>query len=421
MSFTEILPGSYKLLCLVKDMYSHENFDDRGIIHYSVVKYKPIKILNFTSDLSSPQLEKTPIELKAICAGGDKLLYKFVVDGNCHSSSNFTTNNSYKWVPEKSGMYRVEVLVKDSTYKDDYEEKAIMDFVIDDDCTQNVYIKEIKLNKDKRVLINEPVKLKVEATGSRNLLYEFNVKKEGKQVEFIEYNEEDNLEFTPTKVGKYEIEVKVKHPKSKRDYDVHSVIYIECKEYIPAKIDYILTEKKYMYLLGDEIVLEVITENTNNTLTKYKVEINGREVETTEFGNDKKFKLIPKCAGVYTVKIYCKNVFSTKEYDCTKELVLDVLQGVPVTNCKITLDKEVAKCNEDVNFSVECDGGKDNLYEFYLMEKGEWKLIQKYSKKNYYTFMPFYKGFYKILALCKSCYSKSSYEDYSIYEIHCKE
>lgn len=421
VSFTEILPGKYKLLCLVKDMYSHENFDDRGIIHYTVDKYKPIKILNFTSDLSSPQLEKTPIEFKAICSGGDKLLYKFVVDGNYHSSSNFTTNNSYKWIPEKSGLYRVEVLVKDSTYKDDYEEKAIMDFVIDEDCAQNVYIKEIKLNKDKQLLINEPVKVNVEATGSRNLLYEFIVKKEGKEVQFIEYNEEDNFKFTPTSVGKYEIEVKVKHLKSKRDYDVHSVIYIDCKEYIPAKIDYILTEKKYMYLIGDEIVLEVITENTSNTLTKYKVEINGREVETTEFSNDKKFKLIPKCAGVYTVKIYCKNVFSTKEYDCKKELILDVLQGVPVTNCKITLDKEIIKCNEDVNFYVECDGGKDNLYEFYLMEKGEWKLIQKYSKKNYYTFMPFYKGFYKILALCKSCYSKSAYDDYSIYEIQCKE
>ncbi|WP_346888043.1 triple tyrosine motif-containing protein [Clostridium sp. UBA1056] len=421
VSFTEIIPGEYKLLCLLKDMYSHEGFDDRGIIHYSVDKYKPIKILNFTSDLSSPQLEKTPIEFKAICSGGDNLLYKFIVDGNHHSTSNFTTNNSYKWIPEKSGIYRVEVLVKDSTYSDDYEEKAFMDFVIDEDYTQNVYIKEIKLNKDKQVLINDSVQVKVEATGARSLLYEFCVKKEGKKVEFIEYNAKDSFKFTPTKVGKHEIEIRVKHPKSTRDYDVHSVIYIDCKEYIPAKIDYILTEKKYMYIIGDEIVLEVITENTSSTLAKYKVEINGREVETTEFGIDKKFKLIPKCAGVYTVKIYCKNVFSTKEFDCKKEIVLDVLQGAPVTNCKITLDKEVIKCNEDVNFYVKCDGGKDKLYEFYLMEKGEWKLIQKYSKKNYYTFMPFYKGFYKILALCKSSYSKSSYEDYSIYEVQCKE
>ena len=421
VNFVELIPGKFKLLCMIKDMYSHKKYDDRAILNYSVEKYKPIKILSFTSDLSSPQLEKTPIEFKSICSGGNNLLYKFVIDGNCNNSSNFTTNNSYKWIPEKSGIYRVEVLIKDSSFKGDYEEKAIMDFVIDEDCAQNVYIKEIKLNKEKQTLVNETVKVNVEATGARNLLYEFIVKKEGKHVEFIEYNEECYFEFTPTIVGKYEIEVKVKHSKSKRDYDVHSVIYIDCKEFIPAKIEYILTEKKYMHVLGDEIDIEVITENTRDTLVKYRVEINGREVETTEFGNEKKFRLVPKCAGMYKVKIYCKNAFSTKEYDCKREMLLDVLQGAPVTNCKITLDKEKVKCNESVNFSVECEGGRDNLYEFYLMERGEWKLIQKYSKKNYYSFMPFYKGFYKILALCKSCYSKDSYEDYSIYEINCKE
>ncbi|MEG1870881.1 MAG: triple tyrosine motif-containing protein, partial [Peptostreptococcaceae bacterium] len=414
VSFVEIVPGKYKLLCMIKDMYSHEKYDDRAILHYSVVKYKPIKILSFTSDLSSPQMERVPIEFKVICSGGNNLLYKFIIDGNYNSSSNFTTNNSYKWVPEKRGLYRVQVLIKDSSFKEDYEEKSIMDFVIDEDCTQNVYIKEIKLNKDKQSLINELLKVSVEATGARNLLYEFIVKKEGKQVEFIEYSEERNFEFIPTIVGKYEIEVKVKHPKSKRNYDVHSIIYIDCREFIPAKIDYILAEKKYMYVLGDEIDIEVITENTRDTLVKYRVEINGREVETTEFCSDKRFRITPKCPGLYKVKIYCKNVFSTKEYDCKKEMMLDVLQGAPVTNCRITLDKEFVKCNEDVNFYVECEGGKDNLYEFYLMERGEWKVIQKYSKKNYYSFMPFYKGFYKILALCKSSYSKSSYEDYSI-------
>ncbi|MEG1255816.1 triple tyrosine motif-containing protein [Clostridium sp.] len=421
VNFIEKVPGKYKLLCIVKDMYSHEKYDARAIVHYNIVRYKPIKILSFTSDLSSPQLEKTPVEFKAICSGGNNILYKYVIDGNYNESSNYSTNNSYRWIPERSGVYRVEVLIKDSSYKGDYEEKSTMDFIIDEDCTHNIFIKDIILDKDKQVLVNKSLNIKVEAAGGNNLLYEFIIKRDGQQVEFWEYAEENYGEFTPDKVGKYEIEVKVKHPKSKRDYDVHSVIYVDCKEFIPAKIDYILTEQKDMYILGDEIVLEVITENTRDTLVRYKVEINSREVETTEFCSEKKFKLIPKCAGYYKVKVYCKNAFSNKEYDCKKEIDIEVLQGIPVTNCKIILDKEVIKCNEDVNFYVECDGGKDNLYEFYLMERGEWKVIQKYSKKNYYTFMPFHKGFYKILALCKSNYAKSSYEDYSIFEVQCKE
>lgn len=227
------------------------------------------------------------------------------------------------------------------------------------------------------------------------------------------------MTFIPTEVGKHILEVRVKHPKSKRTYDVHSMISIDCKKFIAAKIDYVLTEKKDTYVLGEDIELEVVTENTKDTLAKYCVEVNGRFVETEEYSNNKKFKLVPRCAGVYTVKVYCKNILSTNEYDCKKELTFRVMEGPPITNAKIVLDNKEIRINENVTFKVECDGGRDNLYEFYLMEQGEWKVIQKYSKKDYYGFMAFYKGYYKILALCKSGYSKEAYDDYDIIEVEC--
>ena len=420
VNFVEVIPGKYKLLCLIKDMYSHQKYDDRAIIHYEVMKYKPIKVLSFTSDLSSPQIEKTPIEFKVICNGGNNLLYKFIIDGNLNESSSFSESNSYKWLPEASGIYKVMVLIKDKSCIEEYEEKATLEFTIDKDFTQNVFIKEIQLSKERQTLINEPLIVKVNATGGKNLLYEFIIRKNGKEIEHVEYDEADNMSFVPTMVGKHEIEVRVKHPKSKRTYDVHSLVYIDCKEFIPAKIDYILTEKKYMYIVGDEIELEVITENTKDTLVEYSVEINNRLVEVSEYSSNKRFRLTPRCPGVYTVKVCCKNVFSTNKYDCKKELTFRVMEGAPITNARIILDKEDIKLNEEVNFSVQCDGGKDNLFEFYLLEQGEWKVIQKYSKKDFYTFVAFYRGYYKILALCKSNYSKDEYDDYAIVEVECK-
>ena len=59
--------------------------------------------------------------------------------------------------------------------------------------------------------------------------------------------------------------------------------------------------------------------------------------------------------------------------------------------------------------------GKDVVYEFYLMEKGDWNLVQNYSKKNYYTFMPFSRDEYKVLVLAKSQHNKVSYEDYDTF------
>ena len=73
--------------------------------------------------------------------------------------------------------------------------------------------------------------------------------------------------------------------------------------------------------------------------------------------------------------------------------------------------------NEAITFVTQNQGGKDVVYEFYLMEKGDWNLVQKFSRKNDYTFMPFTKGIYKMLVLSKSFYKSISYEDYDIMEI----
>ena len=61
-------------------------------------------------------------------------------------------------------------------------------------------------------------------------------------------------------------------------------------------------------------------------------------------------------------------------------------------------------------------GGKDVCYEFYIMINGDWVLAQSYSRKNYYTFLPFKEGKYRVLALSKSFYKNIAYEDYSTIE-----
>ena len=65
-----------------------------------------------------------------------------------------------------------------------------------------------------------------------------------------------------------------------------------------------------------------------------------------------------------------------------------------------------------MTFSVKSSGGRDVCYEFYVMEAGDWIKVQEYSKKNYYTFIPFTKGSYKIMVTAKSFYKNVNYEDY---------
>lgn len=416
LSYKEVKHGNYKILCLAKDMYSPNEFDDRAIIHYKVYPYETIKLLSFTTDVSSPQVTKSNISLKAVAAGGKDLLYKFVIDGNESKTSKFTKENSFLWQPTKAGKYKLEVYIKDRSFDEEYEINDSIYFEIEEDYLDNIKIEEVILDRKRQLLIHEPINIRVIATGGINLKYSFIVKLKDKITEKIDYSDENTAYFAPEQIGQYEIEVRIKDAKSKREYDAHSIFYVDCYEYIPAKIDYVLAEIKEFYLIGQPIFLECICENTLNTLIKYEIKINNHEVEKSDYIEEKKFKFVPRCEGKYVVDIMAKNKSSKEEYDHKKTVVFNVLDSKPITNCKIYQEKETLRCNESINFKVNCEGGKDRVYEFYLMEQGEWNLIQRYSKKDYYTFIPFKKGFYKVLALVKSSSKKISYEDYDLIE-----
>ncbi|HEY5524741.1 MAG TPA: triple tyrosine motif-containing protein, partial [Clostridium sp.] len=87
-------------------------------------------------------------------------------------------------------------------------------------------------------------------------------------------------------------------------------------------------------------------------------------------------------------------------------------EAMPVTGAKITCDKENIEINKEVTLTVQSSGGKEVCYEFYVMEQGNWIKAQNYGRKEDYTFIPFVKGEYKVIAFAKSFYKNVNYEDY---------
>lgn len=426
VSYVEEDKGDYKLLCMAKDMYSLNEFDDRALIHYSIKRYEEINIHSFTSDLSSPQLCGTPISLKCIARGGKELLYKFKIQGNCSEDSNYSTRDNYIWTPKEAGKYKVSLWVKDATFNGEYEKEAFIDFIIDNISNENVIIEDVILDKKNPVLLGEVIHIKVKATGGNSLRYSFAVLKEDKELEKIEFGIHDFVDFTPEGIGNFKLEVRVKDKYSKREFDCHEVRYIEVLECIPAKINYVLMPPKEYYMVGDTVSLEVISENTRETLVNYVLKINDHLVEQTNFlehknAEHKKYEIKPKCSGTYLIEIQAKNKFSTKQYDCKKEIKVEVHDNLPITNTRILCDRTNFMVNEAVTFIAESKGGAAVVYEFYLMENGDWNLMQSFGRKNDYTFMPFTKGIYKMLVLSKSFYKRISYEDYAIMDIEVKE
>lgn len=412
VSYQEREAGKYRLLCLVRDILSNKEYDDRAVMIYSVKAYNEIKIKNFTTDIKSPQVNGSSINLHADVEGGHELLYRYIIDGPTSDDSGYIRKGSYVWDTKQDGEYVITLLVKDISYDGEYEDKRTLTYSIDKKGEKPVRINEIILDNEKTVLTGKPVNLKVIAEGGVDLTYSFLVYKDNVENYRSNFEKSNWFNFTPDEKGEYEIEVRVKDRYSLREYDSNTFIYLKVKNYLPGKIDHILLPNKETYLVGDLIEIEAISQNTRNILMRYVTKINGHLVEDTGFIKNKRLKVNPKCHGKYNIQIYAKNIKSEVEYDSKKEVSIYVSESTPVTDTKVSKDKIDVNINEEVTFRVESKGGKDVCYEFYIMEQGNWIKAQNYSRKHYYTFIPFLKGEYRVMVLSKSFYKKVNYEDY---------
>ncbi|VYU21544.1 triple tyrosine motif-containing protein [Clostridium paraputrificum] len=412
VSYQEKEAGEYKLLCLVRDILSNKEYDDRAIMLYSVKAYNPISIKSFIPDTNSPQMNGSTINFKAEVDGGREIVYRYIVEGEVAEDSGYIRRNEYTWETQKEGEYTITLYVKDISYDGDYEDKKVINYTVDKKADKPVKIVDIITDNKKTVLIGQPINMKVKAEGGISLKYSFVIYKDNKEKERIGFSDSNWINFTPDEKGEYEVEIRVKDKYSSKEYDSHTFIYVRAKEYLPGEIDYILLPNKSSYLVGDLIDIEAIVQNTRSVLIRYVTKINGHLVEDTGFIQNKKIQLKPKCSGKYTFEVYSKNVKCEEEFDSKKEVSIYVSEATPVTNTKILCDREEVVCNNEVTFKVTSVGGKDVCYEFYIMEKGNWIKTQSYSKKNYYTFIPFLKGEYRVMVLAKSFYKKVNYEDY---------
>lgn len=418
--FREEDEGNYRLLCAVKYMGSKNEYDDRAIINYSIKKYNAAKIKGISTDFHSPQFIGEDITIKVLAEGESKILYRFKIEGDKLEDSGYIEDNNYKWNTKKEGNYKIIVMVKnESSQGVRYEDIQECEYVIEKPIIDPIEIKSVRCNKDKDYVKGETVSIYVDAEGGLEPLYSF-ILYDGRKTRIcnIDYGQLNSVNFTPEYDGCYELEVRVKDKYSSNDYDCKEMLSFVVREFLPANIECILSDLKDYYTINDDVSLEIVSENTSEVLVKYNIYIHDNLVEGTDYSKGKRYNIKPKCGGKYRIEVLAKNVKSNEEYDCKREINVFIHETMPIKYTKIQCDKDAPYVNESINFDIECSGGKDICYEFYLMENGEWKKVQKYSKKRFYSFIPFSPGEYKLLALVKNYYKKVPYEDYDVFNFN---
>ena len=376
--------------------------------------------------LESPQSKNTEIRISLNDDSGKNLLCKYLIGagGKWNILSDFAQGKTVLWIPKEPGSYTVMVQIKEEDSKKAFDYVSKAEFEIEDSRAKEgrpadkrrAYIDELVIDRKQPYVINETLRIDVKASGgSGDYLYSFIVRKDEKELEEIQYGFCSWVDFTPETSGAFELEARVKDVDSSRYADNVKKIPVAVQEYAPAKIDYVMMPTRKQYVVLDTVAMEAVVQNTTNVLLKFILKINNHVIEETGFVESKRYEFMPKCSGVYSVEILAKNVLSDALYDSKNEISVKVDEAHPVSNTKIAHDSEEIKLGEPVTFSVSYEGGKGVLIEFYIMDEGSWRPVQSSSKKNYYTFIPYKSGVYKVLALTKSQGGVVPYEDYDMY------
>lgn len=225
---TALKTGTAEVMLKTKVKTDNESND------YYVLYSEPIKVNvsekaddltidNFTCKNENSSKVGQAVKVTANANGGNgNISYKFIVmkDGEVTYARGFSSKNKATWTPTDDGDYTVEVIAKDSkgtTCKKVLQHKVTRDLKIN---SYDVTNKDGVLN------------LKVNAEGTGNLKYKFEVLKDNNKLYVRDYSSRNNAEFTPDEEGIYTIRYIVKDETGKEIskhtvYEIDSPVIIE--------------------------------------------------------------------------------------------------------------------------------------------------------------------------------------------------
>ena len=304
-----------------------------------------VKFLSVGADVQSPQFKDTEIMLSANAAGGEGAIsYKFSVKDSSGAvtviSDYSTTVKNAMWKPTAVGNYTVTIEVKDeasNTNKRDFI------YEIKDDATAvEPVLKSITPSNGNEIKLNNQATVNVNASGGKvgtNLLF-YKVAitdPDAVAVNTVYYKTSNRLNFTPTKIGTYTIDVSVQNSDNTT---VNKVYTYECVNSItptPTPLVSTLTADKTSPVPENTAITFTATGAQGTNPYQYQFSINNQIFRNYSSSNT--FVWTPQVAGTYSVKVTLKDA---NNLTATKTVSFTITESAPeIISGDIDLDGRV--------------------------------------------------------------------------------
>lgn len=227
-------------------------------------------------------------------------------------------------------------------------------------CIVNVVNKELAINKygvneGKIGVVGRISTLSIDASGSENLSYSFEVTKDGKSIYYREYSDCKTAKWTPTEVGTYKIYYKVK--------DCFSNEVCKTMEYKVNNIK-LMTKIESPQKIGTRIVITALFNKAVDAKYKFEVIKNGNIMYSRKFTDANYTRWTPTQEGEYVIKATIQDENNDEYVEYEKFCVINEEENENYKEKQLKLDFE------DINYMFNKDwtiyGGTWSLHNNQL-------------------------------------------------------
>lgn len=404
-SYVPSQPGAYTMAVYMKDSTSSNAYDLKQSQNFTA--YDTLSAASLGKDVQNIFAGDTVNFSTSISGGSGKgITYKYIVskDGQILNTRDFSTDNTFTYIPSIPGSYEADVYALDAISDNSYDSQGKINFTVGQRASIASLYTEKSIN-----FTNDNMAINTTLNNSNsNDLFKYTIMKDGTAVLSRDYTSCASIQFTPIAAGNYTVSVFAKDPLSLRDYD-------DTKSLSYTIYDYpVLTSAasdKTKLFKNDTIKFTAAgSKGTGNYLYRFVIAKDGDTVMTQNYSSNSSLSYVPILEGNYNTSVYIKDSSSQKDYDDVNKISFTVLPDAKISS--VQSNKPQYLSGQTINLNVAAVSGSGSyLYKHVISKDGVNVSTIDYNSLGSLFFKTDGSGTYTMTEYMKDVLSSKDYDD----------
>ncbi|MCR2045595.1 SH3 domain-containing protein [Anaerosalibacter massiliensis] len=322
----------------------------------------------------------------------------------CYADANFTVVRS----TDSSIDIEKKQAEKDQVEKSQVEKSQNVELTAS--TINGSYVEKVDWTVDKKSPqdLGSSIKITANAEGGKDVVYLFQIKKDGVWKTLRSYSEDNTYTWTPDEPGEYLFSVIARDKHTWEKSAFMNKRYTINGNYV-KEVDW-TADKQSPQDLGSSIKITANSKGSDNAVYLFQIKKDGVWKTLRGYSEDNTYIWTPDEPGEYLFSVIARDKYTWDEFVFMNKRY--TINGNYVEKVDWTVDKKSPQdLGSSIKITANAEGGKDVVYLFQIKKDGVWKTLRSYSEDNTYTWTPDEPGEYlfSVIARDKHTWEKSAF------------